>query len=157
MKKSTRLVWPIGVPEIVGLPLEEARSVVEERGLELSLTGAPLAAAQYRIRRQDPAAGTPVDPGTPIAVELAVLVPALESKSIAGAGLDVFVSEPLPGDNPLLALGNLITSPHVAGVTLEASMRMAAGAAANVLAAFDGTLDPAAVVNSEVLSIAAQP
>ena len=90
-------------------------------------------------------------------VDERALCTALESKSIAGAGLDVFVSEPLPGDNPLLALDNLITSPHVAGVTLEASMRMATGAAANVLAAFDGTLDPAAVVNSEVLSVTAQP
>ncbi len=90
-------------------------------------------------------------------VDEQALCTALENKSIAGAGLDVFVSEPLPGDNPLLALDNLITSPHVAGVTLEASMRMAMGAAANVLAAFDGTLDPAAVVNSEVLSVTAQP
>jgi D-3-phosphoglycerate dehydrogenase len=79
---------------------------------------------------------------------------ALENESIAGAGLDVFVREPLPGDDPLLGIDNLITSPHVAGVTLEASMRMATGAAANVLAAFDGTLDPAAVVNSEVLDSA---
>ncbi len=90
-------------------------------------------------------------------VDEQALCTALESNRIAGAGLDVFESEPLPGDNPLLALDNLITSPHVAGVTLEASMRMATGAAANVLAAFDGTLDPAAVVNSEVLSVAAQP
>ena len=90
-------------------------------------------------------------------VDEQALCTALESKSIAGAGLDVFESEPLPGDDPLLALDNLITSPHVAGVTLEASIRMATGAAANVLAAFDGTLDPAAVVNSEVLSVAAQP
>ena len=90
-------------------------------------------------------------------VDEQALCAALKRKGIAGAGLDVFESEPLPGDNPLLALNNVITSPHVAGVTLEASMRMATGAAANVLAAFDGTLDPAAVVNSEVLSVTAQP
>ena len=79
---------------------------------------------------------------------------ALASNAIAGAGLDVFAREPLPGDDPLLGMNNLITSPHVAGVTLEASMRMASGAAANVLAAFDGELDPAVVVNSEVLDAA---
>jgi hypothetical protein len=45
----------------------------------------------------------------------------------------------------------------VAGVTLEASIRMASGAAANVLAAFDGDLDPTAVVNSEVLDTAPVP
>jgi D-3-phosphoglycerate dehydrogenase len=79
---------------------------------------------------------------------------ALQSGSIAGAGLDVFVREPTPGDDPLLALDNVITSPHIAGVTLEASMRMATGAASNVLAAFDGSLDPAVVVNPEVLKTA---
>jgi D-3-phosphoglycerate dehydrogenase len=77
---------------------------------------------------------------------------ALESNVIAGAGLDVFEREPLPGDDPLLTLDNLITSPHVAGVSLEAEIRMATGAARNVLAAFDGTLDPAMVVNNEVLT-----
>jgi len=82
---------------------------------------------------------------------------ALKNKDIAGAGLDVFVSEPLPAGEPLLALDNLITSPHVAGVTLEASIRMATGAARNVLAAFDGTLDPAVVVNAEVLNVATLP
>jgi D-3-phosphoglycerate dehydrogenase len=78
---------------------------------------------------------------------------ALMSNIIAGAGLDVFAREPLPADDPLLTLENLITSPHVAGVTLEAEIRMATSAARNVLAAFDGTLDPAVVVNSEVLAI----
>lgn len=77
---------------------------------------------------------------------------ALQRGGVAGAGLDVFLREPLPGDDPLLGLDDVITSPHIAGVTLEASIRMATGAARNVLAAFDGTLDPATVVNPEVLT-----
>lgn len=78
----------------------------------------------------------------------------LESGGIAGAGLDVFVREPLPGDDPILAFDNVITSPHIAGVTVEAAIRMATGSAVNVLAAFDDRLDPAAVVNPEVLATA---
>jgi len=90
-------------------------------------------------------------------VDEQALAAALTSHDIAGAGLDVFDREPLPGDDPLIGVDNLITSPHVAGVTLEASIRMASGAAANVLAAFDGDLDPAVVVNSEVLDTAPVP
>ncbi|NIM29497.1 MAG: hypothetical protein GTO67_01670, partial [Gammaproteobacteria bacterium] len=77
---------------------------------------------------------------------------ALEGNVIAGAGLDVFDREPLPADDPLVALDKLITSPHVAGVTHEAEIAMSTSAARNVLAAFDGSLDPAVVVNAEVLS-----
>lgn len=78
---------------------------------------------------------------------------ALEGSAIAGAGLDVFDREPLPADDPLVAVDKLITSPHVAGVTVESEIGMATSAARHVLAAFDGTLDPEVVVNSEVLEI----
>ena len=43
------------------------------------------------------------------------LIHALESGGIAGAALDVFSTEPLPEDNPLFELENVLLSPHVAG------------------------------------------
>ena len=43
------------------------------------------------------------------------LVRALTEKTIAGAGLDVFATEPLPGDSPLWRLPNAILSPHISG------------------------------------------
>lgn len=48
------------------------------------------------------------------------LCSALESKKVAGAGLDVFSPEPLPEGHPLLGAPNLIATPHIAGSTEEA-------------------------------------
>jgi phosphoglycerate dehydrogenase-like enzyme len=50
-------------------------------------------------------------------VDEAALIRALREGWIAGAGLDVFEQEPLPGDSPLWAMDNVIISPHVAGFT----------------------------------------
>ena len=43
------------------------------------------------------------------------LVWALKNGEIAGAGLDVFVEEPVPFEHPLLKLDNVVLSPHVGG------------------------------------------
>ena len=50
-------------------------------------------------------------------VDLADLTAALEAGDIAGAGLDVFETEPLPGNHPLWKLENVILTPHVAGAS----------------------------------------
>jgi D-3-phosphoglycerate dehydrogenase len=76
---------------------------------------------------------------------------ALTSGKIAGAGLDVFDQEPPPENHPLFALPNVILSPHSAGLSKEAAVRMAISTAKNVLAGIDGKLDPSMVVNREVL------
>lgn len=44
------------------------------------------------------------------------LIKALEEGKIAGAGLDVFVEEPLPADSPLYKLDNVLITPHNAGI-----------------------------------------
>ncbi|MGX1312351.1 phosphoglycerate dehydrogenase-like enzyme [Streptomyces calvus] len=46
------------------------------------------------------------------------LVRALRERVIAGAALDVFASEPLPGDSPLWEVPGLVVSPHMSGDTV---------------------------------------
>jgi phosphoglycerate dehydrogenase-like enzyme len=61
-------------------------------------------------------------------VDEAALVEALREKKIAGAGLDVYETEPLPPGHALTRLDNVVLTPHSAGVTaeaLEAGLQMA--------------------------------
>jgi lactate dehydrogenase-like 2-hydroxyacid dehydrogenase len=48
-------------------------------------------------------------------VDEPALVNALKENRIAGAGLDVFVEEPVPYDHPYLTLDNVVLTPHIAG------------------------------------------
>ena len=50
-------------------------------------------------------------------VDLGDLVAALRAGELAGAGLDVYETEPLPADHPLWAMPNVILTPHVAGAS----------------------------------------
>ncbi|NJN81435.1 MAG: D-2-hydroxyacid dehydrogenase [Caldilineaceae bacterium] len=50
-------------------------------------------------------------------VDEAALIHALQEQSIAGAGLDVTIQEPLPADSPLWTMDNVILTPHTAGET----------------------------------------
>ena len=50
-------------------------------------------------------------------VDEAALIEALRQGQIAGAGLDVFETEPLPADSPLWDFENIIISPHISGFT----------------------------------------
>ncbi|HEU5097270.1 MAG TPA: hydroxyacid dehydrogenase [Reyranella sp.] len=81
------------------------------------------------------------------------LYDALSTGKLRGAGLDVLDREPPDPKNKLFALENVIFSPHMAGVTREASDRMAVTAVENILSVFDGRPNAANVVNKEVLSV----
>ena len=84
-------------------------------------------------------------------VDEAALYDALVSGGLAGAGLDVFEQEPPPVGHQLFELANVITAPHVAGVTREAVDRMSEQTARNILSALDGEPIRGNVINQDVL------
>jgi D-3-phosphoglycerate dehydrogenase len=77
---------------------------------------------------------------------------ALRQGWIAGAALDVFEPERLPPDHPLLALPNVLATPHVAFYSEESAAELQTRAARNVAAVLSGRL-PESVVNPEVLRL----
>jgi D-3-phosphoglycerate dehydrogenase len=83
------------------------------------------------------------------------LIAALSSKMIAGAGVDVFEVEPPRHDHPLLAFDNVVATPHIAGLTVEAMERMAVGAARQWIQIFAGERPPR-LVNPNVWPTYAQ-
>ncbi len=82
-------------------------------------------------------------------VDEGALFQVLSAGSIAGAGMDVFVTEPPAADHPLLSLRNFVATPHVAGATVEAMRRMATDLAEDVLRVLRGER-PLYPVNPEV-------
>ena len=81
------------------------------------------------------------------------LYEALTNKKIAGAGLDVFDVEPTPSSNPLFKLNDVILSPHIAGVTVESTVRMATETVQNVLDVLDDKINQSVVVNNKEIGM----
>ena len=79
------------------------------------------------------------------------LYDALTNNKIRSAGLDVYDDEPSTSSNPLFSLDNILLSPHIAGVTQEATIRMSKQAVQNVLDVFDNKVDPDVIINKNVL------
>lgn len=79
-------------------------------------------------------------------VDEAALAEALQAGRLRGAGLDVFVHEPLAADSPLLKLDKVVATPHIGSATEETRQAMARCAVDNLLSALRGER-PANLVN----------
>jgi D-3-phosphoglycerate dehydrogenase len=79
------------------------------------------------------------------------LVEALRSGKVAAAGLDHFVGESLPVDHPLVAMPNVVLTPHIGGATYDTEARQSTMVADGLAALLAGER-PAHIVNPEVLS-----
>ena len=83
-------------------------------------------------------------------VDEAALIEGLRAGSIAGAGLDVFEQEPVDPHNPLLAMDNVLVTPHALCWTDECFGGLAVSAITSILDAARGR-HPRNVVNAQVL------
>ncbi len=84
-------------------------------------------------------------------VDEPALEEALRSGHLTAAGVDVLRVEPMVEPPPMVALENLIVTPHVAASTAEGLRRMAWDAAGNVIDYLAGKPDRDAIVNLEIL------
>lgn len=66
------------------------------------------------------------------------LAKALENEKLWGAGVDVYASEPIKGDNPLIKEANAVLTPHSAALTKESSIEMSSMTASGILAICEG-------------------
>jgi D-3-phosphoglycerate dehydrogenase len=71
-------------------------------------------------------------------VDEAALAAAVEDGTLAGAAVDVFADEPVAPDNPLLAVDDVVVTPHLGAATEAAQEYVATSIADQVLAAFAG-------------------
>jgi glyoxylate reductase len=80
---------------------------------------------------------TLINTGRGALVDEEALIEALTSGRLR-AGLDVFETEPLPADHPLLSLDNAVLLPHVGSATFSTRMAMVSRALENLRAGMSG-------------------
>ena len=82
-------------------------------------------------------------------VDETALVDTLQRRAIAGAALDVFATEPLPENHPLLKMDNTLILPHLGYVTEDSYRAMYAGVVEDIRAFTSG--EPVRMINEDVL------
>ena len=137
------------VPGVSNLPLEAVLAESDFLSVHLALT------AETRGLLNAARIGS-VKPGAVLVntsrggiVDEGALAAALSSGRLYAAGIDVFAEEPVPVDNPLLSLPNVVLTPHIGSATAHTRARMADIAANNAIAALQGKPMPHCV-NPEV-------
>ena len=166
-----RMAAPFGVASIAYDPFQPAGAIaaegVEPVGLEEGLRRADLATIHAPKIGDAPLIGAAelalmkptaiiVNTSRGGIVDEAALTAALEGGALAGAGLDVFETEPPSPGLALLKDRRVVLTPHSASLTQECAARMSAGAARNILDCFEGRLTPGLVVNkAEIAGVGA--
>jgi D-3-phosphoglycerate dehydrogenase len=136
----------------LGVELADLETVLKESdflSLHLPLTPETegLLSAQ-RLRLMKPTAYL-INTGSGGVLDEDVLAEALRQRAIAGAALDVFGGHPLPPTSPLLALDNVVLTPHIGGATQETVQRYSEMVTEDILRFLDGQR-PLHLANPEV-------
>ena len=139
--------YPDDEPVAERLPLDDllARADVVSVHLKLSPESTGLLDAQ-RLARLRPGAIL-VNTARGAIVDEPALVEALRSGRLAGAGLDVFATEPLPAGHPLRTAPNVVLTPHIGWKVEEVFAEWAEIAAEQLAAWLDGRLPAAEVLD----------
>ena len=134
--------------------LEEGLAWADVISLSLPHTGKPLiGSAEIAEMREGVVLVNTARGGV---IDESALISALKSGKVGAAGLDVFETEPVLSDHPLVGFDQVILSPHIAGLTHGAAERMAVSSAENILDFLAGKIDWDLVVNREQVNGALQ-
>jgi phosphoglycerate dehydrogenase-like enzyme len=90
-------------------------------------------------------------------VQTDALVDALRANTIAGAAVDVYDEEPIAADHPLLALDNVVLTPHLGYASVEGLRNFYQGAVENIRGWVAGELSEGFVANKDVLGSERKP
>lgn len=133
---------PKDVPGIEMLDLDELLSISDFVSVNVALEEATrhlIDARRIGLMKRDAVLVNTARGGI---VDEAALADALSHDRLAAVGLDVFEKEPVPADHPMLALPNVVATPHIGSATVATRIKMADIAAGNVLAALRGERMP---------------
>lgn len=122
----------------VYLPLDELLATADIISIHVPL----LPATRHLIGREQLARMKPsavlINVSRGHIVDELALYEALQSKQIAGAGIDVWAAEPVKPDNPLLTLDNVLATPHIGAGTRDTLDRVLSIAFANIISVAEG-------------------
>ena len=142
---------PEGLQNITLLPLDDLLEQADIVTLHVPLTEATRALIGAReLARMKPSA-TLLNTSRGQVIDEPALVAALQAGRLRAAGLDVLAQEPTPPDNPLLAMPNVVITPHIGGGAVEINLRQVAGALENAERFAAGEL-PERLINSDLLT-----
>ncbi|HEU0167181.1 MAG TPA: D-glycerate dehydrogenase [Chloroflexota bacterium] len=121
-----------------GLPLDEVLASADVVSLHCPLTPETRGLISKNQLRRMKRSAVLINTSRGAVVDQAALAEALRGGTIAAAGLDVTVPEPLPSDHELVRLSNCVIFPHIGSATIETRSRMADMCASAVAAVLKG-------------------